>query len=64
MSDKFWSDMKLPPINLHNAPKVKNSPCVGICKLNDKNVCEGCNRHIDVISSAYTNKQHRQENQE
>ena len=30
-----------------------NSPCVGVCKLNDKNVCIGCNRTIEEIKQAF-----------
>jgi predicted Fe-S protein YdhL (DUF1289 family) len=25
------------------------SPCVGICTLNENDICIGCNRHIDEI---------------
>jgi len=27
----------------------EDSPCVGICTLNEENICIGCNRHIDEI---------------
>jgi len=27
----------------------EDSPCVGICTLNEDNVCIGCGRHIDEI---------------
>jgi len=30
-----------------------NSPCVGICRLNDKGVCTGCFRTIQQIREAY-----------
>ena len=26
-----------------------DSPCIGVCTLNEQNVCIGCNRHIDEI---------------
>ena len=26
-----------------------DSPCIGTCKLNEDNICIGCNRHIDEI---------------
>ena len=26
-----------------------DSPCRGMCKLNEDNICIGCNRHIDEI---------------
>ena len=30
--------------------EIKNdSPCIGKCKLNEDNICIGCNRHIDEI---------------
>ena len=29
-----------------------NSPCIGICKLED-NICIGCNRTIEDIKEAY-----------
>ena len=29
---------------------IKNdSPCIGVCTLNEENICIGCNRHIDEI---------------
>ena len=32
---------------------IKNdSPCIGVCTLNEQNVCIGCNRHIDEIVQA------------
>ena len=27
----------------------KDSPCIGICTLNEHGICIGCNRHIDDI---------------
>ena len=30
--------------------EIKNdTPCIGICTLNENNICIGCNRHIDEI---------------
>jgi uncharacterized protein len=26
------------------------SPCVGLCRLNDDDICRGCFRHIDEIA--------------
>ena len=26
-----------------------DSPCIGTCKLNEDNICMGCNRHINEI---------------
>ena len=36
---------------IHRAKEeIENdSPCIGTCKLNEDNVCIGCNRHIDEI---------------
>ena len=31
---------------------IKDTPCIGICTLNEQNVCIGCNRHIDEIVQA------------
>jgi len=31
----------------------KISPCIGICKLNDKKVCIGCHRTIEQIKKAF-----------
>ena len=32
------------------AKEIKeDSPCIGVCTLNEKNICIGCNRHIDEI---------------
>tara|TARA_B100000424_G_scaffold227849_1_gene188802 strand:+ start:5056 stop:5241 length:186 start_codon:yes stop_codon:yes gene_type:complete len=30
----------------------KDTPCIGICTLNEQDVCIGCNRHIDEIVQA------------
>ena len=27
----------------------EDSPCIGVCTLNEENICIGCNRHIDEI---------------
>ena len=27
----------------------EDSPCIGVCTLNEKNICIGCDRHIDEI---------------
>lgn len=32
------------------------SPCIKVCKLNDDNVCIGCNRTIEEIREAYYEK--------
>ncbi len=30
--------------------EIKNdTPCIGICTLNENKICIGCNRHIDEI---------------
>jgi predicted Fe-S protein YdhL (DUF1289 family) len=29
------------------------SPCVGVCKLDDNNICVGCNRSIEEIKEAF-----------
>ena len=29
-----------------------DSPCIGVCTLNEVSVCIGCNRHIDEIVKA------------
>ena len=29
-----------------------DSPCIGVCTLNEVSVCVGCNRHIDEIVKA------------
>jgi predicted Fe-S protein YdhL (DUF1289 family) len=29
-----------------------DSPCVGVCTLNEDNVCIGCNRTIEEIAEA------------
>ena len=36
---------------IHSAKEeIENdSPCIGKCKLNEDNICIGCNRHIDEI---------------
>lgn len=26
------------------------SPCIGVCRLNDADVCEGCHRTLDEIA--------------
>ena len=32
------------------AKEIKeDSPCIGVCTLNEENICIGCNRHIDEI---------------
>lgn len=31
------------------------SPCVGICRLNDKGICLGCFRTIEQIKDAFNN---------
>lgn len=38
--------MNLPPINLHNAPRL--TPCVGLCKM-EGGQCQGCWRTLDEI---------------
>ena len=30
-----------------------DTPCIGVCTLNEDKVCIGCNRHIDEIKVAY-----------
>ncbi len=30
--------------------------CVGVCKLNEKNICIGCKRSIEEIKQAYKEK--------
>lgn len=43
-------------------PKV--SPCIGICKLDTKQVCIGCNRHInEIIHMGNKNKECSEINQ-
>lgn len=32
------------------------SKCIGVCKLNEKQVCIGCNRTIEEIKKAYKGK--------
>jgi len=27
----------------------EDSPCIGVCTLNEDNICIGCGRHIDEI---------------
>ena len=27
----------------------KDSPCIGVCMLNENKICIGCDRHIDEI---------------
>ena len=27
----------------------EDSPCIGVCTLNEENICIGCGRHIDEI---------------
>lgn len=31
---------------------TKDTPCIGVCTLNEQNVCIGCDRHIDEIIQA------------
>jgi predicted Fe-S protein YdhL (DUF1289 family) len=32
------------------AKEIKeDSPCIGVCTLNEENICIGCDRHIDEI---------------
>ncbi|MFN3888780.1 MAG: DUF1289 domain-containing protein [Beijerinckiaceae bacterium] len=31
---------------------VPASPCVGVCRLDDRQVCVGCGRHIVEIAAA------------
>lgn len=28
---------------------IEDSPCIGVCTLNEENICIGCDRHIDEI---------------
>ncbi len=28
------------------------SPCVGVCRLNDQQICVGCGRHVIEITAA------------
>ena len=35
------------------AKEIKeDSHCIGVCTLNEENICIGCNRHIDEITEA------------
>ena len=31
----------------------KDSPCIGVCTLNEDSICIGCDRHIDEIMNNY-----------
>jgi predicted Fe-S protein YdhL (DUF1289 family) len=33
-----------------NSPKPMLSPCIGICRLRDNGLCEGCHRTADEIA--------------
>jgi predicted Fe-S protein YdhL (DUF1289 family) len=39
----------------------QDSPCVGVCKLDARDVCVGCGRHIDEIAAAGARRQILQE---
>ena len=52
VTKKAYSNMKA------GFPKKKkgaqmNTPCVGICRLNDQGICLGCFRTIQQIKDAY-----------
>ena len=35
----------------------KDSPCIGVCTLNEDSICIGCDRHIDeIIECGKTNE--------
>ena len=34
-------------------PSKIDSPCIGICTLNDKDICIGCGRTVQEIHEAY-----------
>ncbi|MAT51389.1 MAG: hypothetical protein CMK32_09435 [Porticoccaceae bacterium] len=34
-----------------SAPEAVQSPCIGLCRLDDRNLCQGCFRHRDEIAS-------------
>ena len=34
-------------------PSKIDAPCIGICTLNDKDVCIGCGRTVKEIHEAY-----------
>jgi predicted Fe-S protein YdhL (DUF1289 family) len=40
---------------------TEESPCVGVCKLDARDVCIGCGRHIDEIAAAGARRQMPQE---